>query len=607
MKRTIIFACGIVGSLVTQPSFAGTISDIQLRPQGKDSLIEISGKDLHAYTQENKANPTQLVLTFNNVDLEDSLIKKYDASQLNGNITQVSAYPVSGKTQQSRVVVDLKKGAQFTIQDSVGGVIVRVAQEKGIEKKLTKDEESIEVLRTQSSANPVDDTLSTIMQASQEKKFTGSPITLKLKDADVHEVLRLISETSGFNIIIHPSVTGKLTLSLEQVPWDQALDVVLTTLKLGAERNESVLRVMPREMLVAEKQADIDAKKISAAAAPRVTRIFPVSYADLSQLSSLLTTFANAQNNSPGSSGVPTTIIIDQNTQSLIVRDTLENVDRIKKMIEILDVQTPQVLLESKVVEATEQFTRTIGGNIIGGGTQLASGFNGGTIGTSALTNVTGAASSKGGAFSLFSNFSISKFPISLNAVINMSDEDDTTKILSSPRTVVLSGKTSTITQAQSAYVNQTTIVSGVSQITPVTITANTKLSITPRVTNDGSVFMKLDLTKDVLTNGSTPVVNPRSIQTEVIVESGSTLVLGGVLSLDDQKSEVGFPGLRNIPIVGWLFGSTTTNKTKTELMFFITPRILNQKKSGIINTEGAAPAAAAQEKAAELPAPAKL
>ncbi|NDG85729.1 MAG: hypothetical protein EBX52_11935, partial [Proteobacteria bacterium] len=187
------------------------------------------------------------------------------------------------------------------------------------------------------------------------KKFTGSPITLKMKDADIHEVMRLISEASGFNIVLSPSVKGAVTVSLENVPWDQALEVVMTTMGLAADRNDSVLRVMPRDVLLRQKQEEIDNARLSAQTAPRITRVFPLSYSDPSKLQSLLKDYLSSFGER--SAGIPAKVLVDENTQSLIVQDTMDGVDRVKKILRLLDVQTPQLLIETKVVDATESFT----------------------------------------------------------------------------------------------------------------------------------------------------------------------------------------------------------------------------------------------------------
>jgi type IV pilus assembly protein PilQ len=419
--------------------------------------------------------------------------------------------------------------------------------------------------------------LDTVMNAQNNKKFTGSPISLNLKDADVHEVLRLIGDASGFNIIVHPSVQGKLTLSLEQVPWDQALDVVMTTLRLGADRSESVLRILPRDLLNQEKQADLDSKRMANQSAPRITRVFPISYADLSGLSSLLQGFAASQVMSAGG-GAPASILVDQNTQSLIIRDTAEGMDRLKKMIALLDVQTPQIIIEAKVIEATETFVRSLNGNLGAKTDGIAGSINGAGLAGSA--GVAGAVTGSvgGGAFSV----GIGASSV-LNAVLGFNESESKAKVVSSPKVMILSGKTANIVQGSNLAVQGTTIVGGTPVVTTNFVPYNTSLNVTPRATNDGSVFMKLNLSRDTLqVDGEKSSVSPRSINTEVVVDSGNTLVLGGVQSISSNEASSGFPFFRKIPLIGWLFGKDTNTSDKTELMFFVTPRIVNVKKTSI-------------------------
>ena len=582
MNRSLMLALSalVLGDLAR----ASEIKSIDFKSQDAETLVEISGESLIGYTKEEKKSPPQLVLTFENATLAEQAKQKFDASALGGGVLQISSYAISGG--KARVVVDFTKAPSYSLEDSDQKITLHIA---GAPVESPK-------LQAKIADN---DTLATIVSAEATQKFTGSPITLKLKDADVHEVLRLISETSGFNIIIHPSVNGKLTLSLDHVPWDQALDVVLTTLKLGAERNESVLRVMPKDLLNKEKQDDLDQKKLAAVAAPRVTRVFPISYSDMSQLSTLLQTFANSQNNTPGSSGIPATILVDQNTQSLIVRDTAENVERMRKMIQLLDVQTPQVLIEAKTVEAAEDYARDLEGQMnIGGsgdGNKYGIGINsqtqsGGLAGSAA----SGGSSGGGGGATRSNGIQLTLgSAIGISANLTYAERTARAKVVSSPKTVVLSGKSSSINQVTAYSFTITNAGSSGVAATSQTVSAsaNTKLDVTPRVTNDGSVFMKLNLSRDVLnlTNANAPIAEPRTINTEVIVESGNTLVIGGILNIDENLSEEGFPILRKIPIIGWLFGSEVSSRSKRELMFFITPRILNQKKTalGISADEG--------------------
>jgi type IV pilus assembly protein PilQ len=304
-----------------------------------------------------------------------------------------------------------------------------------------------------------------------------------------------------------------------------------------------------------------------------------------------LQTFANAQNNTPGSSGIPATISVDQNTQSLIVRDTSENVERMRKMIQLLDVQTPQVLIEAKTVEASEDYARDIEGDLgikgFGNNNGYGVGINGSTSQGTLAGNAASGSGSSGGGTTRANGITINLgSAIGISANLTYAEKTARAKVVSSPKTVVLSGKTSSINQvtAYSVTVSNAGSAGVAATSQTVSASASTKLDVTPRVTNDGSVFMKLNLSRDVLnlTNPQAPIAEPRTLTTEVIVESGNTLVIGGILNIDENNSEEGFPILRKIPIIGWLFGSEINSRSKRELMFFITPRILNQKKTAL-------------------------
>jgi type IV pilus assembly protein PilQ len=624
----------IAGAALAQPFlgtsvFAAEVSNINYVSENDQDSVLIQGEGLSGFTREQKNNPPQLVLTFKGATLSEQAMKKLGTD---GQVIQVSAYPVSGAvsgTAEARVVIDFKKNTTSSISQNGNKILIKMSANPvsasidsvktsvssaapvgesiaQVEPGTTESNVPSDPVNSAAADSGTTATLTTPVAAPQTtldqamhastntEKFTGSPITLNLKDADVHDVLRLIGETSGFNIIINPAVSGKLTLALDHVPWDQALEVVLTTLKLGAERNASVLRILPREMLLAEKQQDIDTKRLADASAPRVTRIFPISYADLTQLSTLLTSFANSSSTGPAAVGTRSTILVDATTQSLVVRDTAENVEKIRKMIELLDVQTPQVMIEGKVIEATSSTSKTLNGTFGIGSPHYGFAFNGqqGLAGFPTIVDPLGSALT--GSFAGADIFSIAQRAITVRASLDALESQNKIKVVSSPKTVVLSGKSAAITQSQSTGVLLVTPGTSTSPATQqiITIQANTKLNVTPRVTNDGSILMKLDLTHDVLntTNPNAPVAEPRQMTTEVVVGSGDTLVIGGILSNEETTFEGGVPFLRNIPLIGWFFGQKNALATKTELMFFVTPKIINQKKSGLsMDAESAA------------------
>jgi type IV pilus secretin PilQ/predicted competence protein len=432
------------------------------------------------------------------------------------------------------------------------------------------------------------------------KRFTGKPITLQIKDVDVTDVLHLIGEASGFNIIVGEDVRGKISnLSLIDVPWDQALDVVLQTLRLGAERNNNVLRVATLSTLTTEKTEELRAKQAATASAPRVTRVFQVSYAAPEELSGILTKFGSS--NTGGQvgggntgSGSQSHIQVDKRTNSIIVQDVQENIDRMKKLIELLDYQTPQVMVESKVIEANENFTRGVSGNLGFGFAHSASttgagvSFNGGNpldplygsasagAGAAALKSIVGPL---GNGFGFSPALGFVPGMDRINAILQIGESEQQVKVVTAPRIVVLNKSTANILSATPVVINQTTALpGGGTTSTPTSVMANVSLKVTPTVTNEGSVLMDLAIDRDVPLDNS---VAKRSLTTQVLVESGSTLVIGGIYTMNNNHVSSGFPLLRKIPILGALFGSDSESNNRSELFIFITPRILNEKEAG--------------------------
>ena len=435
----------------------------------------------------------------------------------------------------------------------------------------------------------------------EHRTFIGKPITIQVRDMDVVDVFRIVAEASGFNIVIGDEVQGKLTLSLLDVPWDQALSVILQQMGLAAERSNNILRIMTLESLRAEKVLEYQAKLASQVAAPRITRFFPISYADLTELSGLLGRFQNAAittidtgtaaggaaaaavqatQQRAGAANQPI-ILSDRRTNSLIIRDTVESMDRIQKLIELLDTQTPQIQIEGKVIEATETFAKNINGTFafgVNGPNPLFGSFAGGGASQALLSTL--ADTSTNGA-----SFSIAFLPNirSVNARLNLEETEDRVKVLSSPKLVVLNKQAATITQTQPVAFQTTTIVGGVVTTNFTVLTATLSLNVTPSVTNDGSVLMQLTLTRDVPQSaGPITAVAARNINTQVVVDSGTTLVLGGIYTTQSSVGERGLPFLRKIPLLGSLFGGDSQSTSRSELFFFVTPQIINPKRAGL-------------------------
>jgi type IV pilus assembly protein PilQ len=269
-----------------------------------------------------------------------------------------------------------------------------------------------------------------------------------------------------------------------------------------------------------------------------------------------------------------------------------EYVERAGKLIEILDTQTPQVLVEGKVVEATETFSRAIGGNLgivkTDGDNAYGMSFNSGnpytnlfgTGGTeSSIFNVANSAAN-GASFGYTALIAGNR----INATLSLSETEGKVKIVSSPRAVVMNNKAVSLVQTFPVAITQTVTTATSTTTTQTQVSGQLSLNVTPTVTSDGSVLMQLSLQRDVVNNTAAgPVVANRNITTNVLVESGTTLVMGGFYNNEQSDLEQGIPFLRKIPIIGWLFGSKNRTEQRSELMFFITPQVINAKKAGLI------------------------
>jgi type IV pilus assembly protein PilQ len=542
--------------------------------------------------QENKAEK-QIVLELDGSILNGLVSKSIDTSSFDTNVTMINSYQVQGQTELVRIVIQLRNPGTSDVIQSQNGLKVLIPDSKDGNAKADSNSKSA---------------LEDFMKSEDSHRFTGKPVTLQIRDGDVQDVLRLIGEASGFNVVVGDDVKGKITLSLVDVPWDQALDVVLHTLHLGADRSNNILRVGTLTNLTQEKTAEQNALNAAKAAQPRITRVFPVSFAKLSDLQTILSKFASvgsttASGGSAGGapvagSGETSIVQLDERTNSLIVRDTMENLDRMKKLIEILDTQTPQVMIEAKVIEATEGFSKSLTGSLGFGGsgdTSIFASFAGANpldplIGTpgvfaagSAISSQSNASGALNGTFGLSPTVSFLPGVSRLNAVLSWGESENQLKVISSPKTVVLNKESAKIVEGTPVLVPGTTTQNGITVPATTVQNADVSLTVKPVVTNEGSVLMELNVSKDVVVNlAGGGGVGSRNIKTTVLVDSGSTLVIGGIYTMETNHTASGFPILRDLPIIGALFGSDNDSTTRSELFIFITPRILNSRESGL-------------------------
>jgi type IV pilus assembly protein PilQ len=447
-------------------------------------------------------------------------------------------------------------------------------------------------------------------QSQENRKFVGSPMTLQVRDADVGDVLQLIAQYSGFNILVADNVSGKVTFSLTDVPWDQVLDTVLRSKQLGGERTGNLLRIARAEDLRKEKEDELKAKEITQKAIAKKVAIYPINYADLTKMQTLITPFLSeasagqAQSNSPTGSSTASDapfVMADDKTKSLIIRDIPDVLNRVKAVIQELDVPVPQILIEGKVVEVSENFSKGLSGSTAvfggnsGGGTPFGFAAAGGSIESLLGTSGSEAFAAGGVPQSTFGfepNLSIIPGFSRLKALLQIEEQEGQSKTIVSPRVVVQNATQATLTDTVpfiAPVVVAATNAQGQASQSQVQ-TANTNLTVKPTVTNDGNILLEVNLQKSDVKSlgGGSSGAATKNLTTQVYVESGSTLAIGGIYSNDELHNESGFPWLRKIPVLGWFFRGTSDTVSRKELFIFITPRILNpQKLPSELNTDG--------------------
>ena len=424
-------------------------------------------------------------------------------------------------------------------------------------------------------------------------KYTGEPISVNLKDVDLRDFFRLIHEISGLNVVLDPAVKGTLTIVLDEVPWDQALDIVLQNNGLDKQLNGNVLRIATHDTLRREAEAVRDLEKAQSEVTPAVTVTRVLSYAKAASMKDTLKKFLSAHGD----------ILSDDRSNQLIIRDIPATIPVIDNLIRQLDRKSQQVEIEARVVSASRSFAQDIGTELgfagtttsgrslfsgspaVGGtgvtpgpgvpanpvsiGTGVVSG-NGVTSGLPLNTSFSAGSPTSGFGFSHRSpNFAIDFF-------ITAAEAKGVGKLLSKPRVVTQNNEKATVKQGTKIPI-QTTINNTVSV---QYIDAVLKLEVTPQITAEGTVFMDVLVENTQVDNGITriqgiPALDTQSAETKILVPDGGTVVIGGVIVTSQRVDVTQVPLVGSLPIIGNLFKRTNVSVTSQELLFFLTPRII--------------------------------
>ena len=444
---------------------------------------------------------------------------------------------------------------------------------------------------------------------SETKEYEGQRLTLNFQDIETRAVLQLLAETSGKNIVVSDTVQGNVTLRLRNVPWDQALDIVMTTKGLDMRQNGNVIIVAPAEEIAARETADLEAKLAISELEPVYSEFLQVNYAKATDLAALITgaSGGNPMLSERGSVGV------DDRTNTLLVQDTAERLQNVRRLVSTLDIPIKQVLIESRIVVVNDDFSRDLGirlgvtafkensndgltvvsGNSIGTDTMINSALENlsdpanGTIypvQVPQLNNRYNVALPIGDAAGRFS-LAVLESDYLVDLELSALEAEGRGEIVSTPRVITANQKEATIKQGveipyqQSASSGATTV-----QFKEAVL----ELVVTPQITPDNNIIMDLRVSKDNVGDiistgglgGTVPSIDTRSVETQVLVANGQTVVLGGIYETERRETINKVPFLGDIPFAGALFRSKQRLDNKAELLIFVTPRILEEGSS---------------------------
>jgi type IV pilus secretin PilQ/predicted competence protein len=490
-----------------------------------------------------------------------------------------------------RLVLDLKEKTNFDVTASEN--YVEISLMAG-EMKMPQAEEP-KAVQTPSEASgetgarsPVTSAKPVLPAPEPEKliegEFTGKKISLDFQDADIIPIFRLLGDISGYNMVVNPAVKGNVTLKLINVPWDQALDILLRTFSLAKIVEGNIIRVVPNAVVAKEMDEIARAKKARDEAGELKTKIFPINYADLSKLKDAIdkAKVLSSRGN----------ITLDERGSSLIVNDLDKNLAEIDGLIRQLDqeiMQARQVMISARIVEVNSTYTKDLGiqwgmfwktpttngdhNFTVGGTTDPSTGANG-FSGNPLLVNLPAAVGAgTGGAIGFGYINKAATFALDLQ--LSAMESTNNGKILSSPKVMTMNNQEAQITQGTTTYVQSTASGSNLASVTPVD--ALLSLTVKPRIAPGGAIFMDLNITKDekLPSIGSEVNVSKNTVKTSVLVNNSDTVVIGGIFKQTHSDNNNGIPGLAKLPLVGKLFQKNQNTDSNTEIMVFITPTII--------------------------------
>jgi type IV pilus assembly protein PilQ len=495
-------------------------------------------------------------------------------------------------------VADFGTPVQLVSTTQIGDRVRMVIEPKGLWEHSAYQSDNQFVLEVR--PQKVDPT-----KLTQGVGYNGEKLSLNFQNIEVRSLLQVIADFTNFNVVTSDSVSGAVTLRLKDVPWDQALDIILQAKGLGMRKNGNVLWIAPKDEIAAKEKQELEAKAALQTLEPVRAQAFQLNYTKAAEIAAQLSTSTGTGANASRILSARGSVIAEPRTNQIFVTDIPSKLEEVQALIARVDVPVRQVMIEARIVEASDQFGKSLGvklgandargtsggdaGYGIGGGNRVAWGTNyGNAVGTTGGQG--GSVDTSGTFFNLpavgqngFSaaTFALSIFSSSANRFLNLElsalEGDSKGRIVSSPRVITADQTRALIEQGTELPYQQATS-SGATSI--AFRKANLKLEVTPQITPEGNIILDVDVNKDSVGQSTAAgfAINTKHIKTQVLVENGGTVVIGGIFELTETDTETRIPFFADLPIAGRLFKQTQKSINKQELLIFITPRMISDR-----------------------------
>jgi len=572
-------AGGATDSVSTSSRVKVTDMQYRINDQGGTFIIQATGPI--EFSQKLNPQTNQVVIELINATLPRKLRRPFNTKDFPGQIGYIDAYQMKG-ANAPRIVIQLRAGASEPVIQSEGSALYVVSQSLPTGNDA---EESVSSNDDKSEVSQAEDVVESSLFASENfeeflrsnQKFTGKRISIETDEMELRDIFKLVSEEAGVNLVLADDVRGKMSLKLRSVPWDQALVMIMRAKKLGYTRSGSIIRVAPIAEIRTEEEDAIRIETAKRNNQPAIVKTITINYAKVEDLERQIRPLLSPRG----------AVVGDPRTSSIVVTDVTENVERSEALVKSLDIPPQQVLIEGKIVEASDNFERRIGINwsATGRPTNLGGGGANGPLRLTPGLSVTPGVPVPS---SMGLNFALGTLDVlgDLTASLRLFELQGLVKVISSPRILTLHNETAEIGQTTeipliTSNIQPNGATTPIVNFKPVQL----RLSVVPQVTNDGAIIMGVDMTREVpgeIVDAETNArpINSRSAKTKVLLKNSQTAVIGGIYQNDTTESESRVPGLAKVPVIGWLFKNRSIDRKRTELLIFLTPRILGQMQS---------------------------